>query len=80
MKRLFHITVVAAPVALVTGCGGARRYDARLVAADSLMWTAPDSALAIVTAIDRLTGERDLAYRDLLATQARYKCYQEIAL
>ena len=78
MKRLFHITVVAALVALVTGCGGVHRYDARLVAADSLMWTAPDSALAIVTAIDRLTGERDLAYRDLLATQARYKCYQEI--
>ena len=78
MKRLFHITVVAALVALVTGCGGARRYDARLVAADSLMWTAPDSALAIVTAIDSLTGERDLAYRDLLMTQARYKCYADI--
>ena len=78
MKRLFHITVVAALVALVTGCGGAHRYDARLVAADSLMWTAPDSALAIVTAIDSLTGERDLAYRDLLVTQARYKCYQDI--
>ena len=78
MKRLFHITVVAALVALVTGCGGAHRYDARLVAADSLMWTAPDSALATLTAIDSLTGEGNLAYRDLLMTQARYKCYADI--
>ena len=78
MKRLFHITVVAALVALVTGCGGAHRYDARLVAADSLMWTAPDSVLATLTAIDSLTGEGNLAYRDLLMTQARYKCYADI--
>ena len=69
---------MAVLVTLVTGCGGAHRYDARLVAADSLMWTAPDSALAIVTAIDSLTGEGNLAYRDLLMTQARYKCYADI--
>ena len=69
---------MAVLVTLVTGCGGVHRYDARLVAADSLMWTAPDSALATLTAIDSLTVERDLAYRDLLVTQARYKCYQDI--
>lgn len=69
---------MAVLVTLVTGCGGARRYDARLVAADSLMWTAPDSALATLTAIDSLTGEGNLAYRDLLMTQARYKCYADI--
>ena len=78
MKRLFHITVVAALVALVTGCGGVHRYDARLVAADSLMWIAPDSALATLTAIDSLTGEGDRAYYALLMTQARYKCYADI--
>ena len=78
MKRLVHIAVMAVLVTLVTGCGGVHRYDARLVAADSLMWTAPDSALATLTAIDSLTVERDLAYRDLLVTQARYKCYQDI--
>lgn len=78
MKRIFHITVLAVLVTLVTGCGGAHRYDARLVAADSLMWTAPDSALATLTAIDSLTGESDQAYRDLLMTQARYKCYADI--
>ncbi len=63
---------------LVTGCGGAHRYDERLVQADSLMQPAPDSALAIVTAIDSLTGVSNLAYRDLLLTQARYKCYADI--
>ena len=78
MKRLFHIAVMAVLVTLVTGCGGAHRYDARLVAADSLMWTAPDSALATLTAIDSLTGEGNLAYRDLLMTQTRYKCYADI--
>ena len=78
MKRLVHIAVMAVLVTLVTGCGGVHRYDARLVAADSLMWTAPDSALATLTAIDSLTGEGNLAYRDLLMTQARYKCYQDI--
>ncbi len=65
-------------VAVVTGCGGTHRYDGRLVAADSLMQPAPDSALAALTAIDTLAGESDRAYRDLLVTQARYKCYADI--
>ena len=69
---------MAVLVTLVTGCGGAHHYDVRLMAADSLMWTAPDSALATLTAIDSLTGEGNLAYRDLLMTQARYKCYADI--
>lgn len=65
-------------MALATGCGGVHRYDGRLVAADSLMQPAPDSALAALLAIDSLTGEGNLAYRDLLMTQARYKCYEDI--
>ena len=65
---------------LVTGCGGAHRYDERLVQADSLMWTDADSALLLVNSVgdSSLRSERDRAYRDLLMTQARYKCYQEI--
>ena len=63
---------------LFTACGGGRSYDARLVAADSLMWDAPDSALTLLGAIDSLGGDANQAYRDLLVTQARYKCYQEI--
>ena len=63
--------------AVVPGCEGARRYDSRLTAADSLMRVNPDSALAMVEAISRdsLSGEGDRAYRDLLLTQARYKAY-----
>ena len=64
-------------VAMVAGCGGAHRYDSRLVLADSLMQANPDSALALVQAVDAdsLSTEGDRAYRDLLLTQARYKCY-----
>jgi hypothetical protein len=64
-------------VAVVAGCGGSHRYDSRLVLADSLMHANPDSALALVEAVspDSLSTEGDHAYRDLLLTQARYKCY-----
>ena len=65
-------------VVINTGCGGLHRYDGRLVAADSLIQASPDSALAIVSAIDSLVTEGDRAYRDLLLTQARYKTYQDI--
>ena len=78
MSRLIGIVMVALVlVAVVTGCGGMHRYDARLAAADSLMHDVPDSALALVQAVDpaSLTREGDRAYRDLLLTQARYRCY-----
>ena len=78
MRRLLSGIVIAAVlVAVVTGCGGAHRYDARLVVADSLMQPAPDSALALIEALppDSLTDEGDRAYRDLLLTQSRYRCY-----
>ena len=80
MKHLPVVILLLAAVLVagVAGCGGLRRYDARLVAADSLMWASPDSALAIVSAIDSLAGDANLAYRDLLLTQARYKTYQDI--
>ncbi len=78
MRRLlWGIVIVGVLVAVVMGCSGAHRYDARLVAADSLMQAAPDSALAIVEALpaDSLADEGDRAYRALLLTQARYRCY-----
>ena len=78
MKRLPLVILLAvvALVAVVTGCGRAR-YDSRLAAADSLMHDAPDSALALVEAVSpaSLTADGDRAYRDLLLTQARYRCY-----
>ena len=79
MKRLpvVILLVVAVLVTVVAGCGGMRRHDARLTAADSLMQSDPDSALAIVEGVcrDSLASEGDRAYRDLLLTQARYRCY-----
>ena len=81
MKQLAHLLLAVLLVALVAGCGGMHHYDGRLTAADSLMMPNPDSALALVTAIpdSALTTEGDRAYRDLLMTQARYKCYVEIS-
>ena len=79
MRHLLTVILgLAVLVATVAGCGGAHRYDSRLAAADSLMRPDPDSALAIVKAVDRdsLATEGDRAYRDLLLTQARYRCYE----
>ena len=78
MRHVIHIICLAVLLTIVTGCGGAHRYDTHLVQADSLMWTDADSALTTLTAIDSLTGVSNLAYRDLLMTQARYKCYADI--
>ena len=79
MKHLLSVILVVLAVlgAVVTGCDGTRRYDSRLTAADSLMRVNPDSALALVEAVcrDSLTDDGDHAYRDLLLTQARYRCY-----
>jgi len=49
MSRLpviLFITLVGL-VAVVTGCGGSSRYDARLVAADSLVSSLPDDNYVI---------------------------------
>ena len=53
-----------------------RGVDKRLVLADTLMWTNPDSSLAILEAINRdsLQGEENLAYYALLLTQAQFRC------
>ena len=80
MKHLLVVILLlmAGLVATVTGCRGTRvPDDVRLVAADSLLASAPDSALALVEALalDSLATPGDRAYRDLLLTQARYKCY-----
>ena len=79
MKRLPVVILVVLAVlgVVVSGCESAHRYDSRLTAVDSLMRSAPDSALAMVEAISRdsLTSEGDRAYCDLLLTQARYKAY-----
>lgn len=52
-----------------------RGVDKRLVLADTLMWTRPDSSLAILNAINRdsLKGDENLAYHALLLTQAQFR-------
>ncbi len=76
MKQLLVVILVMLVLgAVVPGCSDATRYDSRLTTADSLMHDNPDSALAIIEAVNRdsLTTEHDRAYRDLLLTQARYR-------
>ena len=65
-------------IGVVTGCRGTREPDdARLVVADSLLASDPDSALALIKTLAPadFATDGDRAYRDLLLTQARYKCY-----
>ncbi len=78
MRKLMAMIVTTLVLgAVVPSCSDAPRYDSRLTTADSLMRNNPDSALAIIEAVNRdsLTTEHDRAYRDLLLTQARYKAY-----
>ena len=75
MRKLLYILLTAVALTLVMGCG--RSVDKRLVLADTLMWTAPDSSLKILTAINRdsLQDKENLAYHALLLTQAQFRCY-----
>lgn len=83
-KNLFIIlTALAILVGLLPGChgGGAPRYDARLVLADSVLrCNDPDSALRLLSGIDAraLASAGDRAYHALLLTQAQYRCYVDI--
>ena len=74
MRRLLYILLTAVALTLVMGCS--RSVDKRLVLADTLMWTAPDSSLKILTAINRdsLQDKENLAYHALLRTQAQFRC------
>ena len=78
MKQLTYILALILVLgAVVPGCHEAPRYDGRLAQADSLMLDKPDSALALLEGLDgaTLATKGDSAYRDLLLTQARYRCY-----
>ncbi len=72
-------------ISFVMSCSNS--VDKRLVLADTLMWTAPDSSLKILTAINRdstqskenlayhaLLLTQNLAYHALLLTQAQFRC------
>ncbi len=73
MKKLLYISLLAILLSAAISCS--LSVDKRLVLADTLMWTNPDSSLAILSAINRdsLKGEENLAYHSLLLTQARFR-------
>ena len=89
MKKLLWVILAAMVLGtVVPGCRHVPCYDRRLTAADSMMRTAPGSALAMLEAlapdssVARSDGgggidfsDADRAYYALLLTQARYKCY-----
>ena len=74
MRQPLYILLTILLITFVMGCS--RSVDKRLVLADTLMWTNPDSSLAILTVINRdsLQGEDNLAYHALLLTQAQFRC------
>ena len=74
MKKLLYISLLAILLSAAISCS--RSVDKRLVLADTLMWTNPDSSLAILSAINRdsLQGDENQAYYALLLTQAQFRC------
>ena len=74
MKRLVYLFFVFLALSAAVGCS--RSVDKRLVLADTLMWTRPDSSLAILNTINRdsLLGDENQAYYALLLTQAQFRC------
>lgn len=74
MRKLVYILFIVFALSLVMSCS--RSVDKRLVLADTLMWTAPDSSLTILQAInhDSLQGDENQAYFALLLTQAQFRC------
>ncbi len=74
MKKLLYISLLAVLLSAAISCN--RSVDKRLVLADTLMWTNPDSSLAILSAINRdsLQGDENQAYYALLFTQAQFRC------
>lgn len=74
MRKLLYILFIMLILSSVMSCG--RSVDKQLVLADTLMWTNPDSSLAILEKIDSksLKGKENQAYYALLLTQAQFRC------
>lgn len=75
MKYTTLISFLVA-VLLLAGCYSDNKYISQLDAAEGLLYTAPDSALALLQEIDsRRLSRADNALYALLLSQARDKCY-----
>lgn len=80
MKLLPVISVLLLSVALCVSCGSDRRIDAVLSAADSLVFAAPDSAVALLESLDVSRGSDDQIDRHaLLLAKAREKAYVTVS-
>lgn len=80
MKLLPVISVLLLSVALCVSCGPDRRVDAVLSAADSLVFAAPDSAVALLESLDASRGSDDQTDRHaLLLAKAREKAYVTVS-
>ena len=73
MRKILYILIFLLTLSFVMSCG--RSVDKRLVLADTLMWTNPDSSLAILEKIDSksLKGKENQAYYALLLTQSQFR-------
>ena len=76
MRQPLYILLTILLITFVMGCS--RSVDKRLVLADSLMWTAPDSALHILNAINSHTLQGD-ENQPLVNTSAaaHHKCDEQ---
>ena len=82
MRILTHIMLLFVLLGALLG-GSCRRgpgvTESRLIALDSLIGTSPDSALALLQAVDTAAlSAADRAYLDLLTSQATKKTYNPI--
>ena len=74
------LSLTLSSILLLASCRREPSYSPRLLEAEAVMATAPDSALAILTSIDTalITSPADRALHTLLLTQARYKTDIEV--
>ena len=73
LRRIFFIGPILVCISAFLGCGHSRTVAA-LVEADSLMWTRPDSSLALVRSVSPDTlDDENRAYHALLLTQAQFR-------
>ncbi len=80
MKMHSALILTLVCIALAVGSCGNARYDSRLLAADSIINSAPDSALSMLRAVPQaeIPSAADRAFYALLVTQAGYKCDEPI--
>ncbi|MDY6292544.1 MAG: hypothetical protein SPL78_00375, partial [Bacteroidales bacterium] len=76
MRHIIYIELVFLLLTTTVASCTHHAHNRLLALADTLMWTRPDSSLAILSHInsDSLTSDEDKAYHALLLTQAQFRC------